>query len=220
MLAATRWHAVQRYAHHRGGGQEGRTGGSKRTGRTHVGGVLCGDTGIDRSLRCRRSALRRHAHRLARQHGRIRLALTGRKPVKTYEMSASGTPGIVHLEALQDDASCGSVAAHKPLIALVDAGNRSAGELLATYLWASGATFMGEHTIGAGGGRDSQSQGGALGDSGYRALVSDNFYIFDPTDNLRAGEMDEATLVDRVATDVFLPKPKAPLRYPVRRRRA
>ncbi|MDG4490476.1 hypothetical protein G8D19_15655 [Xanthomonas vesicatoria] len=81
----------------------------------------------------------------------------------------------MHLEALQDDASCGSVAVHQPLIALVDAGTRSAGELLATYLWASSATLMGERTIGAGGGRGSQSQGVALGDSGYRALVSDNF---------------------------------------------
>ncbi|MFC0154744.1 S41 family peptidase [Xanthomonas dyei] len=132
-------------------------------------------------------------------------ALIGRKPVKTYEMSASGTPGIVRLEALQDDASCGSVASHKPLLVLVDAGTRSAGELLATYLWASGATIMGERTIGAGGGRDSQSQGVALGDSGYRALVSENFYIFDPTEELRAGEMDEATLVDRVAADGFHP---------------
>ncbi|NJB79637.1 S41 family peptidase [Xanthomonas arboricola] len=132
-------------------------------------------------------------------------ALTGRKPVKTYEMRASGTPGSVRLEALQDDASCGSVASHKPLLVLVDAGTRSAGELLATYLWASGATIMGERTIGAGGGRDSESQGVALGDSGYRALVSENFYIFDPTEDLRVGEMDEATLVDRVAADGFRP---------------
>jgi hypothetical protein len=35
---------------------------------------------------------------------------------------------------------------------LTDAGTRSAGEFMASWLWASGATVMGERTVGGGGG--------------------------------------------------------------------
>ncbi|MDC8747675.1 S41 family peptidase [Xanthomonas campestris] len=146
----------------------------------------------------------------AREVRGLAWAISGRKPVHTYEMSASGKAGIVRLEALPEDASCGTVASQKPLLVLVDAGTRSAGELLATYLWANGATVIGERTIGAGGGRDSKSDGIALGETGYRALVSESFYVFDPTHALHAGEMQETALIDRVATEGFRPSRTRP----------
>ncbi|PPU38061.1 hypothetical protein XcyCFBP4188_19080 [Xanthomonas hortorum pv. cynarae] len=132
-------------------------------------------------------------------------ALTGKKPEKTYDMVVSGQPGTVRLQELPEDPSCGVVRTPKPLLVLIDAGTRSSGELLATYLWESGATVVGERTIGAGGGRDSQSKGIPVGDSGYNALVSEDFYVFDPTSELHPGEIDEQRLIDRVAADRFAP---------------
>ncbi len=145
-----------------------------------------------------------------REVGAFTWALTGRAPVRTYDVVASGTPGRVRLQSEPVDPSCGSVTARKPLFVLVDAGTRSGGELLATHLWAAGATVLGERTIGAGGGRDSVSTGIPVRTTRYKALVSENFYIFDPTRELQPGDMDEVRFVERVATDGFAPSHRRP----------
>ena len=145
-----------------------------------------------------------------REVGAFTWALTGHPPVRTYDVVASGTPGRVRLQSEPVDPSCGSVTAHKPLFVLVDAGTRSGGELLATHLWAAGATVLGERTVGAGGGRDSVSTGIAVGTTRYKALVSENFYVFDPKSELRPGDVDEVQFVERVAADRFAPSHRRP----------
>lgn len=137
-------------------------------------------------------------------------ALLGHAPLSAYDVMASDIDGQVRLKALDDDPGCGSVKSTKPLLVLVDAGTRSGGELLATYLWAGGATVLGERTIGAGGGRDSASRGIPMGASGYRALVSESFYVFDPTGELQEGTMDESILVERVSAEAFAPSRRRP----------
>ncbi|ETC88124.1 hypothetical protein I4699_02040 [Xanthomonas hortorum pv. carotae] len=44
-----------------------------------------------------------------------------------------------------------------------------------------------------------------VGDSGYNALVSEDFYVFDPTSELQPGEINEQRLIDRVAAERFAP---------------
>ncbi|MDF4004461.1 S41 family peptidase [Luteibacter sp. PPL552] len=136
-------------------------------------------------------------------------AIGGRRPVSTFQVMPSG-PGMVRLTSLPEDVSCGVVRSKKPLIVLTDAGTRSAGELMATWLWTAGATVIGERTVGAGGGRDADSAGFDVGNSGYRALISGEFEVFDPSDSLRPGDMKETAYVDLVARDHFAPSRKKP----------
>jgi hypothetical protein len=145
-----------------------------------------------------------------REVGAFTWALTGHAPVQTYDVVASGTPGRVRLQSEPVDPSCGSVTSRKPLFVLVDAGTRSGGELLATHLGAAGATVLGERTVGAGGGRDSVSTGIPVGTTRYKALVSENFYVFDPKRELQPGDMDEAHFVERVAAYRFAPSRRRP----------
>ncbi len=146
----------------------------------------------------------------AREARAFAWALTGRAPVQTYDVVASGVPGRVRLQPEVQDPDCGVAVVRKPLFVLVDAGTRSGGELLATYLWAAGATVLGERTVGAGGGRDSVSPGVPVGDTGYNALISENFYVFDPKGELRPGDMPEGSFVDRVAENRFAPSHERP----------
>ncbi len=145
-----------------------------------------------------------------REVGAFTWALTGNAPVRTYDVVASGIPGRVRLQSEPVDPSCGSVSSRKPLFVLVDAGTRSGGELLATHLWVAGATVLGERTVGAGGGRDSVSAGIPIGKTRYKALVSENFYVFDPKSDLQPGDMDEVDFVERVAADRFAPSHRRP----------
>ncbi|MGI8839571.1 MAG: S41 family peptidase [Caulobacteraceae bacterium] len=137
-------------------------------------------------------------------------ALTGKAPPRTYDVFSTGKAGAIRLETEPEDGSCGQVRSAKPVIVLTDAGLRSAGELMAAWMWASGALVIGERSVGAGGGRDYASKGFPLGSSGYNLLISGNFTIFDPTGEWRPGEMAEARFVDRVAAERFAPSRDRP----------
>jgi C-terminal processing protease CtpA/Prc len=137
-------------------------------------------------------------------------AMTRRKPPRTLDVFASGAPGVVRLAIEPDDPSCGAVRARKPIVVLTDGGVRSAGEFMASWLWASGAVVMGERTVGAGGGFEYGAQGQAWGDSGYTVRVSGNFTVFDPTARLRAGDMAESEFVSLVSQDRFAPSRARP----------
>jgi len=93
---------------------------------------------------------------------------------------------------------------------LTDAGTRSAGELLAAWMWAGGATVAGERTVGAGGGFELGAPGFALPGLGLNVRTSGNFTFFDPVGALPTGMTDEKELVDRVSTDGFAPSHDRP----------
>jgi C-terminal processing protease CtpA/Prc len=139
----------------------------------------------------------------------IAWAISGKPPITTYDVVAAPA-GTVRLRAEPEDPSCGNVNSRKPLLVLVDAGTRSAGELLATYLWANGAIVLGERTVGAGGGRDAASTGIPTGVPGYRALISESFFLFDPKGEWHAGTMNETQFVARVAAQKFAPSRQRP----------
>jgi len=128
----------------------------------------------------------------------------------TFDVFASGKPGLLRLEAQPSDPTCGSVKSRAPVIVLIDAGTRSAGEHTAAWLWAAGATLVGERTIGAGGGLEAGSQGFALPGSDFRVTTSESFAFFDPSGDLAPGEVDEASLIDTVSTDTFAPSRARP----------
>jgi hypothetical protein len=123
----------------------------------------------------------------------------------TFYVLASGKPGVVTIKELAPDPSCGQMASPRPLIVLTDAGTRSAGELMAAWLWGAGAIVAGERTIGAGGGFEYGSSGFALPQSGYTVRASSNFTLFDGVHALKDGDVDEAAMVDTVAADRFAP---------------
>jgi C-terminal processing protease CtpA/Prc len=128
----------------------------------------------------------------------------------TFDVFASGRPGVVRLEAQPDDPTCGSVKSRLPIIVMTDAGTRSAGEHTAAWMWAGGATIVGERTIGAGGGLDAGSQGFPLPDSDFRIAASESFAFFDPRGELQSGEASEIGLVDLVTADGFAPSRDRP----------
>lgn len=123
----------------------------------------------------------------------------------TFDVFASGRPGIVALKPEPVDATCGHMKNHRPMIVLTDAGTRSAGELMAAWLWGGGAVVAGERTIGAGGGFEFGSGGFILPETGYAVRTSSNFSLFDLTGTLKAGDLDEAAMIDVVARDGFAP---------------
>lgn len=137
-------------------------------------------------------------------------ALATRPLPDGFDVFASGTPGLLRLEKQPADPSCGQVAPARPMLVLTDAGTRSAGEFMATWLWAAGATVVGERTIGAGGGRDANARGFEL--PGLRTMVklSGNFTFFDASRTLKEGGADERALLDLVAQDGFAPSRTRP----------
>jgi len=132
-------------------------------------------------------------------------ALTAGPLPTTYDVFAGSAPGRLKLVKQEDDPSCGTIAAPRPLVVWTDAGTRSGGEFMAAWLWAAGATAVGERTIGAGGGRDSDAPGFLLPQSGLRVKYSGNFSVFDNGSTFQAGEVGEAALIDVVAQDRFAP---------------
>lgn len=128
----------------------------------------------------------------------------------SFDVFATGRPGTLRLERQSNDPSCGHIAKQQPLIVLTDAGTRSSGELMTTWLWSAGAFVAGEQTIGAGGGRDADSKGFALPKSDIRVLMSGNFTFFDNSGILKEGEMTESALVDMVTKDKFAPSRTRP----------
>ena len=129
----------------------------------------------------------------------------------TFDLFAGPRPGSVRLVEERTDLSCGHRESRIPLVVLTDAGTRSAGEFMASWLWASGAVVVGERTVGAGGGFEFGSlEGLALPDCGCTVRLSGNFTLFDPSGTLRAGERPEGPLVELVARDGFAPSRSRP----------
>ena len=136
-------------------------------------------------------------------------ALTTKPLPASYDVFAS-RPGSVTLKSQPADPSCGHVKTQPALIVLTDAGTRSAGELMAAWLWAAYLPVAGERTVGAGGGFEFGSAGFALPQTGYAIRTSGNFTLFDVTGTLKAGDMNEAAMVDMVAEDGFAPSRERP----------
>jgi C-terminal processing protease CtpA/Prc len=128
----------------------------------------------------------------------------------TFEAFASGKPDLLKLVPQPADPACGHVRSRKPIIAMTDAGTRSAGEFTAAWLWAAKAVIVGERTIGAGGGLEFGSKGLALPNSNFNVVASESFAFFDPRGELTAGESSETGLVDKVAEDQFAPSRTRP----------
>lgn len=138
-------------------------------------------------------------------------ALGAKPSLATLDLFAGSKAGTVQLAREHKDPSCGHVTVHAPLVVLTDAGTRSAGEFMASWLWASGATVIGERTVGAGGGFEFNGEPGApLGGSGYAVRLSGNFSVFDSTGSLSEGDHPEAALVDMLAQDHFAPSRTRP----------
>jgi hypothetical protein len=123
----------------------------------------------------------------------------------SFDVFATGKSGLVQLKAEPEDAPCGHVKMRRPLVVLTDAGTRSAGELMAAWLWGTGVTVVGERTIGAGGGFEFGSAGFELPRLGYAVRTSGNFTLFDTTGTLIPGEFSEAAMIDTVAAASFSP---------------
>lgn len=128
----------------------------------------------------------------------------------TFDVFTSGKPGVLKLVAQPDDPTCGHVKSRKPIIAMTDAGTRSAGEHTAAWMWAGNAVLVGERTIGAGGGLEAGSKGFALPNSNFSVSTSESFAFFDPRGELKAGEASETLLIDKVSVDRFAPSRARP----------
>jgi C-terminal processing protease CtpA/Prc len=132
-------------------------------------------------------------------------AIAPSTPAKTFDLFATGRTGTVRLEEQHFDPPCGRVAIRRPIVVLVDAGTRSSGELMAAWLWTSGATIAGEHTAGAGGGLDYDAKGFPLPTFGLNVRMSGNFTVFDPALQLSEGDWPEEAVVAQVTADRFAP---------------
>jgi hypothetical protein len=134
-------------------------------------------------------------------------------PARTFDLFATGKPGIVRLTEQPVDPSCGHVTVRRPIVVLVDAGTRSSGELMAAWLWTSGAKIAGEQTAGADGGLDYDAKGFPLPTFGFDVRMSGNFTIFDPTLQLNEGDWPERTIVAEVGADRFAPSRQRPFAF-------
>lgn len=135
----------------------------------------------------------------------LSMALVEKPLPQSFDLLHSAIPGMVSLRQEPVDPSCGRIAHIRPLIVLTDAGTRSAGELMAAWLWGAGAIVAGERTIGAGGGFEFGSAARPLPQSGYAVRISGNFTLFDGTGTLHDGNIDEAHVIDTISTDHFAP---------------
>ena len=146
----------------------------------------------------------------AREARLLAVALASRPLPESFDVFASGKAGLLLLKKQPTDPSCGRVVPARPILVFTDAGTRSAGEFMATWLWASGATVIGERTIGAGGGRDATEQGFELPGLEARVKLSGNFTFFDAGGALKDGLANEQALLDVVAQDGFAPSRTRP----------
>lgn len=138
-------------------------------------------------------------------------ALGTTRSLATFDLFAGSRAGTVQLAKEHTDPSCGHVTTHAPLVVLTDAGTRSAGEFMASWLWASGATVVGERTVGAGGGFEFNGEPGTpLPGSGYAVRLTGNFSVFDPEGMLAEGEHAEGALIDSLSQDHFAPSRTRP----------
>jgi hypothetical protein len=132
---------------------------------------------------------------------------------KSFDVFPASHRGSLQLKEEPDDPACGHVATARPMIVVTDAGTRSSGELMAAWLWHSGAIVVGERTIGAGGGLEFNSQGFTLPGSGLKVRMSENFTVFDGSGTLANGEFSESRLVDLVCSERLRAGPCAPFRH-------
>jgi hypothetical protein len=133
-------------------------------------------------------------------------ALVGTKLPRTFDFAATPTRGMVELVEERRDASCGHVSVQRPVMVFVDAGTRSAGEFMTSWLWAAGIPVIGETTMGAGGGYEFNGPSSfALPESGFEVRASAVFSIFDPVGALKPGRRSETELVEQITADNFKP---------------
>jgi hypothetical protein len=137
-------------------------------------------------------------------------ALTTNALPRSFDVFATPDAGVLQLSEEPVDRDCGHIANPRPMIVLTDAGTRSAGELMAAWLWGAGLTVVGERTIGAGGGFEFGSAGFVLPRSNYTVRTSGNFTLFDMSGALSAGSMSETAMVEIVAEDHFAPSRRRP----------
>lgn len=135
----------------------------------------------------------------------LAMSLVDKPLPASFDLFASASSGKVTLREEPVDPSCGRMTHIRPLIVLTDAGTRSAGELMAAWLWGAGAVVAGERTIGAGGGFEFGSVAQQLPQSGYGVRISGNFTLFDGTGTLHEGDVDEGQVIDTVSSDHFAP---------------
>jgi hypothetical protein len=113
---------------------------------------------------------------------------------------------MVELVEERIDPSCGHVSVQRPVMVFVDAGTRSAGEFMTSWLWAAGIPVIGETTMGAGGGYEFNGPSSfALPESGFDVRTSAVFSIFDPVGALKPGRRSETELVEQLTADNFKP---------------
>ena len=138
-------------------------------------------------------------------------ALAGAKLPRTFDFAATSTRGTVELVEEKIDPSCGRVAVRRPVVVVVDAGTRSAGEFMTSWLWAAGFPVIGETTMGAGGGYQFEGPSSfALPESGFNVRASAVFSIFDPVRALTPGRRLEAPLVELITAQNFKPSRARP----------
>lgn len=138
-------------------------------------------------------------------------SLAGANLPRTFDFSATATPGTVKLVEEKIDPSCVRVSQKRPIVVLVDAGTRSAGEFMTAWLWAGGFPVLGETTMGAGGGYEfDRPSSFALPESGFSVRASAVFSVFDPVGALTPGERSEQSLVDQITGDHFRPSRTRP----------
>jgi hypothetical protein len=194
---------------------------AERSGANGDGPMLAGFCAIVHKRLARIDALSRDADLLVidlrgnlggfgREARLLARALTRQPLPRTYDVFPGSVPGRLKLVEQPEDPSCGTIATPRPLVVWTDAGTRSGGEFMATWLWAAGAITAGERTIGAGGGRDSEATGFVLPRSGMRVKYSGNFSMFDNNASMRTGEIGEAALLDQIAQDRFAPSRTRP----------
>ncbi len=137
-------------------------------------------------------------------------AITATPSPPTFDLFAGKQRGAVRLAEERRDPACGHADVARPIVVLDDASTRSAGEFLAAWLWAAGATVIGEPTVGAGGGRDVGARGIPLPRSGLHVLVSGNLTIFDPSGSFHDGDWAEAEVIARLTDRGLQPGRGAP----------
>ena len=138
-------------------------------------------------------------------------SLAGEKLPRTFDFSATSTRGTVELVEEKTDPSCARVTVARPVLVFVDAGTRSAGEFMTSWLWVAGFPVLGETTMGAGGGYEFDGPSSfALPESGFSVRASAVFSIFDPVGALAPGKHPEQALVEQITADNFRPSRTRP----------
>lgn len=138
-------------------------------------------------------------------------SLAGAKLPRTFDFGATPTRGTVELVEEKVDPACANVTVARPVLVFVDAGTRSAGEFMTSWLWAAGFPVLGETTMGAGGGYEFDGPSSfALPQSGFSVRASAVFSVFDPAGALKPGKRSERDLVEQITAENFRPSRTRP----------